>query len=129
MLIKKPFVIVVLSCAIVLMLAACGSTASSATTGPNQVHMNDTNFVQSSITIKKGESITLVDDTSTPHIIANGTWDNGTAKPLSESNAPQVKDVQVDGGNSTTIGPFTTAGTFHLYCTIHADMNLTVIVH
>ena len=27
-----------------------------------------------------------------------------------------------------TIGPFNTAGTFHLYCTVHQGMNLTVIV-
>jgi plastocyanin len=26
------------------------------------------------------------------------------------------------------VGPFNTAGTFHLYCSVHLNMNLTVIV-
>ena len=90
--------------------------------------MNATNFVSSDITIKKGERITLIDDTLVPHTIANGTWENGTAKPASEPGAPGVKDVQINGSSSATIGPFTAAGTFHLYCTIHSGMNLTVIV-
>ncbi|WP_236038026.1 cupredoxin domain-containing protein [Ktedonobacter robiniae] len=90
--------------------------------------MNDTNFVQTSITIKKGERLKLISDTLTPHIIANGTWESGTAQLARESGAPQVKDVQVDGYSSQTFGPFTTAGTFKLYCTVHAGMNLTVVV-
>jgi plastocyanin len=92
--------------------------------------MSDTNFVQSSITIKKGGSVTLVDDVATTHIIENGMWDpqTGTERPKIEPNAPKV-DVQIAGsGNQHTIGPFNTAGTFHLYCTVHPGMNLTVIV-
>jgi plastocyanin len=85
-------------------------------------------FVQSSIIIKKGKSITLVADTAMLHIIANGTWDNGTAKPAIEPGALVVKDVQLNGNGSVVIGPFPTAGTFKLYCTIHPDMNLTVVV-
>lgn len=38
-----------------------------------------------------------------------------------------VKDVTVSGG-SIDIGPFATAGVFHLYCTIHQGMNLTIVV-
>ncbi len=59
---------------------------------------------------------------------ANGTWENGTAQPTREGGAPVVKDVNIGGNSSATIGPFTTAGTFKLYCTVHAGMNLTVIV-
>ena len=36
-----------------------------------------------------------------------------------EPGAPQVKDVQINGSSSQTIGPFTAAGTFKFYCTIH----------
>jgi plastocyanin len=123
-------------CIASLVLVACGADRSnggaansgSATTSGNQAHMNDAQFVQSSLTIKKGESVTLVSDTFTPHIIANGTWDNGQARPEVEAGAPAVKNVQVNGNSSSTVGPFTTAGTFHLYCTIHPGMNLTVVV-
>ena len=60
--------------------------------------------------------------------IANGTWENSAAQPASEAGAPAVKNVNIGGNSSATVGPFTTAGTFKLYCTIHKDMNLTVIV-
>ncbi len=90
--------------------------------------MNDTNFVQSSITIKKGDSVTLVADTFVPHTVANGTWENGTPQPSKEPGAPVVDNVSVGGNSSGTIGPFTGAGSFKLYCTVHPGMNLTVVV-
>jgi plastocyanin len=113
-------------------LVACGSTGGGSNgsnqSGPNQVHMDNSNFVQSTITIKKGESLTLVADTFSPHVIANGSWENDSAKAAQEPGAPTIKDVQVGGNSSTTVGPFNTAGTFKLYCTVHQGMNLTVTV-
>ena len=124
---KKLLAILGLSCIITVLLVACGSASASA--GPNPVHMSGTNFVQHSITIKKGERITLInDDLFGSHTIANGTWENGTAKSQDEPGAPQVKDLQISGSGQATLGPFTTAGTFHFYCTIHSGMNLTVVV-
>ena len=126
---KKQFILAGLCSILVALLIACSGTNSSSTTMPNAVHMNDSNFTQSSITIKKGESITLVDDDPvTPHIISNGIWKNGIAKAFKEAGAPTVQNVQINGGSSGSIGPFTTAGTFQLYCTIHPNMSLTVIV-
>ena len=122
---KKLFAILGLCCTIVVLFAACGSAPG----GPNPVHMSATSFIQSSITIKKGESITLMNDNPfVGHTIANGTWENDTAHPSTETGAPEVKNIQIGGGSSATVGPFTTAGTFKLYCTVHAGMNLTVIV-
>ncbi|MFL5657464.1 MAG: plastocyanin/azurin family copper-binding protein [Ktedonobacteraceae bacterium] len=125
---KKLFAILGLSCIVTLLLVAC-SNASNASVGPNPVHMNATNFVQNSITIKKGESITLIDDDLFgSHTIANGAWENGTAQPAREAGAPEINDVKIGGNSSAAIGPFTTPGTFKLYCTVHAGMNLTVTV-
>ncbi|WP_069805068.1 cupredoxin domain-containing protein [Thermogemmatispora onikobensis] len=103
------------------------SSAASSASGGNTVKMDAANFEVSSITIKKGESITLVNTVAVPHIIQNGSWVNGTAKPGIEAGAPKI-DVQFSGNDTKQIGPFTTAGTFKLYCTIHQGMNLTVIV-
>lgn len=128
---KKALAILAFCSVITMLIVACGSTSpatSTAGTAGNAVHMNNSQFVQASVTIKKGESLTLIDDASTPHIIANGTWENGTTHAATEPGAPQVKDVQVSGSSSQTIGPFTTAGTFKFYCTVHPGMNLTVIV-
>jgi plastocyanin len=83
-------------------------------------------FVQTPVTIRKGSRITLVDDVAVPHAIENGIWDN-TAKPLKETNAPVV-NVQLKVNDQEVIGPFISAGTYHLFCTIHPGMNLTVIV-
>jgi plastocyanin len=99
-----------------------GGAASSGT-----VHMGDTNFVQNSVTISKGGSVTLVDDASVVHIIQNGSWDNGSAKSAKESGAPTVQ-VNFQGNDTHAIGPFNTAGTFHVYCTVHPGMNLTITV-
>jgi plastocyanin len=98
--------------------------------GPNTVHMDNTRFLPDAITISAGESVTLVADTMRPHIIANGTWGPGNrAQPAREPGAPEVRDLNIQGGQSGTIGPFTEPGTFQLYCTIHPGMNLTVTVN
>jgi plastocyanin len=126
---RRLYVLLILYGIATLIVAACASASSAdATTSGSQVHMNDTNFVQSAVTIKKGESITLVADTLVGHTISNGTWDNGIPKPARESGAPLVNNVSVGGDSSASVGPFASAGTFKLYCTIHPGMNLTVIV-
>ena len=96
-------------------------------TGGNAVHMNSAQFVESSITIKKGSSLTLIDDVAVPHYIFNGSWINGAAQTKQEQGAPTVQ-LQFMGNDTQSVGPFNTAGTFHLYCSVHEDMNLTVIV-
>jgi plastocyanin len=123
-----------------VLLAACtrpGTPSASANGGKNQgggggggntVHMGNTNFLVSTITIAKGSKLTLIDDVAVPHIIKNGTWANGAQKLTQERGAPTVNQSFSGSGESHDIGPFTTAGTFHLLCTIHTDMNLTVTV-
>src|SRR5438270_407879 len=76
----------------------------------------------------KGESLVLVEDDSVEHIIQNGTWTpSGLPHPQTEPGAPLVHSLDLKGG-SLHIGPFTTAGVFHLYCTIHQGMSLTIVV-
>jgi plastocyanin len=103
------------------------STGTTSTNGVPTVHMNAANFTQSSVTIAKGSKLLLVDDVSVTHILANGSWQNGTATPANEPGAAKVSNVQVND-NSVEIGPFTTAGTYHIYCTVHQGMNLTIVV-
>lgn len=121
------------------LVAACGGAAGPTTTSggsptstsstSNTVGLTSTNFAQSSITIKKGQSITLMNQTSTVHIISNGSWQGNTPHPKQEPDAPVVTNMTFNTVNQTkTIGPFNTAGTFHYYCSVHVGMNLTVIV-
>lgn len=131
---KKIVLLFVLLSLGATLLTACGgsgacSNSSSSSSGGSAptVHMCSNNFVQKSITISKGQSLTLVDDASTTHIIANGSWVNGSAQPKQEPGAPTV-NVTFNGNDTHQIGLFNTSGTYHLYCTVHPGMNLTVIV-
>lgn len=110
-----------------VLFAAC-TIRDSATmnTGP-AVKMGTSTFIDTTKTIKKGETLTLVNTASDQHIIVNGTWKGATPVTQQESGAPKVS-LNVQGGQSISTPAFTTAGTYHLYCTIHGGMNLTVIV-
>jgi plastocyanin len=103
------------------------TTGTLYTNGVPTVHMGASSFLQASVTIPKGSKLLLVDDVSAVHIIANGTWQNGTVADTNEAGSPGVNNVQVNSG-SVEIGPFATAGTYHIYCKVHQGMNLTVIV-
>ena len=104
-----------------------GSSSSGGGGGAPTVHMGPSNFLQPSVDVPKGSKLMLVDDGSYLHILANGSWVNGTAKPAKEPGAPTVNNLQING-NNVEIGPFATAGTFHIYCTIHLNMNLMITV-
>ncbi len=97
------------------------------TNGVPTIHMSATSFNQPTVTISKGSKLLLVDDTPVLHILDNGSWQNGTAHKAQEAGAPLVNNLQVNG-NSVEIGPFNTAGTYHIFCIVHQNMNLTIIV-
>lgn len=112
-------------------ITACGSSGTTSqtgsSTGKTEVHTSSLAFAPASVTIEEGQSITLINDTAVLHPIENGTWEDYTAKTFQEPGAPTVK-VQLNGHDQQTIGPFMTAGTYQLHCTIHPGMNLTVHV-
>lgn len=122
---KKLCVILLLFSLLSILIVACGgsSTDSDST---NTVHANDLIFLKDQMTIKKGESITVINDSTVLHVIANGTWKDGIQEALKEPGAPAGLTIQ--GNETKIIGPFNTTGVFHLYCTIHPNMNLTVTV-
>ncbi len=104
------------------------SVASTTTNGEPTIHMSANAFVQNVVLVPKGSKLRLVDDTNSEHVLRNGFWKaDGSPESSAEPGAPVVKDVTVTGG-SLEIGPFATAGVYHLYCTIHTGMNLTIVV-
>ena len=125
---KKVLIGSVLFGVLTVLLAACSIRNETANTG-SVVHMNGSNFVVPSITIKKGDTLTLIDDAPAEHIIYNGSWISGSQyKKKVESGAPVVSGLTFNGNDTAPLGTFKTAGTFHYFCTIHPDMNLAVIV-
>src|SRR6266704_6082506 len=123
---KLIAILVALGLFTVLTAASCGGSGGGGDTG---VHMGETTFTQPSVTISKGSSLNLIDDVPVLHLISNGSWVNNVAQPATEPGAPTVSNLQFNAaGQSMTVGPFNTAGTYHLYCSVHQNMNLTVIV-
>jgi len=112
----------------VLLVAASGASAARNYIEPNMVHRAASSFTQREITINKGSDLTLVSDTAQTHVITNGSWDsNGNPQSKAEHGAPIISATFSDD-NPQSFGPFNTSGTYHLYCTIHPSMNLTVVV-
>lgn len=107
-----------------------GNVATTTAGGNDVIDLAATSFVPNSVTIKKGESIVLKNQTSTVHIISNGSWSGNMPAPKTEGGAPVASGLTFNTANeSKTIGPFNTAGTFHYYCSVHPGMNLVVIVN
>ena len=124
---KKLLLLMTSFALLTVLFAACTIREDTGVPAGPQVKMGPSDFIDKTITIKKGDSITLIDTATSPHTIVNGTWDGSTPKPGKEAGAPNV-NLNFTGGDSKSAGPFTTAGTFKLYCTIHGGMNLTVTV-
>ncbi|HEV2654641.1 MAG TPA: plastocyanin/azurin family copper-binding protein [Ktedonobacteraceae bacterium] len=103
--------------------------AAASSNGQPTVHLLAGSFSQSSITISKGSKLTLVDDGAYHHNISDGSWTNGQPTFNNQAGEPLVKNQDINAaGTSIVIGPFTTAGTYHLFCSIHSGMTLTIIV-
>lgn len=122
---------VVVGMLVVAALAAVNpvaTSASSTSNGEPRVQMTTDHFAQNVVLVPKGSRLLIVSGSSVEHILRNGMWTpSGTPETLTESGAPAVHDLTIKGG-SVQIGPFTTAGIFHLYCTIHRGMNLIIVV-
>ncbi|MBA3947781.1 MAG: hypothetical protein H0X37_24905 [Herpetosiphonaceae bacterium] len=103
------------------------ATAMTTGNGTLALHMSAGNFLQPSVTVAKGSKLMLVGDTTSLHVIANGSWQHNVVNTVRESGAPIVNNVRVTH-NSIEVGPFTAAGTYHFYCAVHPGMNLTTIV-
>ena len=102
--------------------------ASTSSNGRPVVHMTANNFVQNVVLVSKGETLLIVNDSSVEHVLQNGAWDtNGTPHSGAEPGAPPLRNVDITNG-SREIGPFATAGVYHIYCTLHQGMNLTIVV-
>ena len=116
---------------IVSLIIAANPQASAASANPNGepvVYLASDHFAQNVVLVPKGSKLLIVDDGSIEHVLQNGMWDtNGTPHAAAEPGAPAIHNVDITGG-SREIGPFPIAGVYHIYCTLHQGMNLTIVV-
>jgi plastocyanin len=114
---------------LVIVLIACGGNTGNTSNGDTvTIHTDMMSFGQASVTLKAGQDLQLINDASDSHTIGLGTWQQGVAKPEQEPDAPQVLNEQLNGNGSLTIGPWKTPGTYQIYCPVHLNMNLTVVI-
>ena len=128
---NKKFLFGLLSLALLTMLlGACKIIDASTLPKATEVQMGSSQFLLQQVTIPKGQSIDLVNQPLSNHVIANGQWLNGVQQQKAEANAPVLptSGQNVPSGASLQIGPFNVAGDYHFYCNIHPGMNLTVHV-
>jgi plastocyanin len=117
-----------LAFALISVLAVACSIKEQASESKYQVKMGASDFIDKTITIPKGENVTFVNEVASVHVITNGTWKGSTADTTVEAGAVKTNFNVANKEQKYTIGPFTTAGSFKYYCTVHPGMNLTITV-
>ena len=126
----KKFALFMTFTVVFTLVIACSGTSNNVTgNNPNTVKLVAGTFATSSISISKGSTITFLDDPNNGalHILVIGQ--NGQQE--SEQGAPDfggLSGERIDVGNTWTTPPWNTTGTYHVACTVHPLMNLTVTV-
>lgn len=110
-----------------LVITACGAVKNSAS-GPATVTMTGDSFATSALTIAAGTTVTFTTQmTGATHFVTTG--ENGVH--ADEAGAPtslaSATGQEVDPGQSAAV-TFTTPGTYHLTCTVHPGMTMTITV-
>jgi hypothetical protein len=122
---------IVVGMLLVSLIFAANPQARGASANPNgepEVHMALDHFAPNVVLVPKGSKLLIVSDSSIEHVLQNGQWDtNGTPHAGVEPGAPTLRNIEITGG-TREIGPFPIAGVYHLYCTLHQGMNLTIVV-
>ena len=85
-------------------------------------------FAPDIVALHTGDTLTITNVDGVHHLLTNGTW-SADNKPVPgvEPGAVIVSNLNVDSA-PVKVGPFTTPGTYHIYCLVHPGMSLTVVV-
>jgi plastocyanin len=123
---KRSSVMVLSLSLLAFLLAGCGGSSSGGTS--NELDLGPTTFVQSSITLSAGQALHVVDPQSGggTHILCLGQ--DGACTPNATGPSELHSPGMMFSSGTTKDITFSTAGTYHITCTIHRSMNLTVSV-
>jgi plastocyanin len=103
-------------------LPAAGADPVKAPSGT--VGMDHEVFTSDMVTIRRGETLTLVNDSRWAHIIGPGR--DGS---LAEADRnPMRERVLTETDDRYTTQPWTVPGTYYLTCSMHPDMTVKVVV-
>jgi plastocyanin len=123
---RPTAILLVLALTLALAVAGCGG--SSASGGANELDMGAASFTQTSITLSSGQALHMVDsqDSGGTHNLCIGQ--NGTCDANSNGPSDLAKPGMMFSPGTTKDVTFSAAGTYHITCTIHPSMNVTVTV-
>jgi plastocyanin len=92
---------------------------------PRTVGMTFMDFSQDVVTLHPGDRLTLVNDSRNIHAIGPGR----SGQIVSPVRGEPITGYHMMETNAVyTTGPWTTPGMYHVTCSIHPMMNLTVVV-
>jgi plastocyanin len=94
---------------------------------PNVVGMAQESFDRQTITIRQGQHVEFVNNSNFLHVLALGHNARVTNDPATPSfGADNVRSMP--RGKPFVTGAWRTPGSFQLTCTLHPEMNMTVLV-
>lgn len=110
-----------------LWLAGCGAKVTS--NNPNTITMISAQFSQSTITLIQGQTLAFLDDSDNgaTHFLVIGK----DGQSFTEHGTPDFGGLagsRIEAGNVWTTPPWQVPGVYHVTCTVHPGMNLTVTV-
>ena len=128
---RRLFFAVPLLVAVIVAAGLFAPGLRATTTLPNlrpEVGMMQMDYARETIILQTGERLWLVNDSNFLHVLTLGK--NSLIED--ERGAPHIGDALglevMPGGKMYQTPPWNTPGTYHLTCTLHAHMNLTVVV-
>ena len=92
---------------------------------PHAITMEHEMFMQQSVTIHRGERLTLVNNSLFIHVIGAGRDGNLIPTPPGE---PIAGRLMMQTNDTYTTPPWNTPGTYWVTCAVHPEMTVKVIV-
>lgn len=132
---KVALAIVPLLLVLALAVIGCGKTPGGGQTSgppPNTVTMTSDNFAAHALTVKAGAPVTFNDPSNggNIHVLCVGTGTGGTNTCTASGSGPSGlygTGTTFNAGDSKDF-TFTTAGAYHVICTLHPGMFIDITV-
>jgi plastocyanin len=105
-----------------------GFASALPTASPNQIGMTQEQFIQKTVTIPAGSRLTFVNNSHFLHLLAPGKGAMmSRQKGIPAFDGSYGTHVS-EAGDRYVTAAWNTPGTYHLTCTLHPEMTLTVVV-
>jgi plastocyanin len=112
---------------LVLGVLAPGVGRSPAAAPAGSIGMEHEEFHVDEVTIHRGDTVTFVNDSHWLHVLGPGRDGRITGEDGVPSLGPRGAAL-TETGDSYTTARWTTPGTYHITCSLHPEMTVTVVV-